>query len=557
MNLFAQVSFRFFDLDNPNFDRFLLLQAPMHAADPPTSSARQPYQPSSHLLWTLAFSLLALAAIGLVGYGSFTLQRYLARQAAREQLAVVSGLKVKQVQSWIEQEKSMAQGLGMGMMMSKGLEDWLTGGPLSPEDRVRILDNLRDMQATFGYRDVGLLSIGGKPQLSSTGLEDGVDRYDNWVLFNALLTSRPQITSVRWDKGTAGGLHLDVMAPLVAVVHGKEQVVALLRLRIDPNQQLFPLVQDWPVPTETAEALLAEIQGADVVFMSELRHSKGSALRMVFPINHPNLLAAQVARGDVDLPLEGRDYLEKPVLGIGRAIPDTQWLVIATQVQSEILKGVWPRTLLTSLIALGFVGVAFLSVRFWMKQRVTAQIQVELENQANTDRLTGLANRRRFESHTHQELRRIMRHRRGSPHGDKLAVVLVDVDHFKLYNDTNGHVAGDVCLRTIAEAIQSCTHRPGDLACRYGGEEFLVVLPDTDEGGALVVAEGIRSVVQGIGLPHSASPVAAMVTVSVGAAAEEVAEDFRIEALVEKADKALYAAKNSGRNRVVGSSSLV
>ena len=192
-----------------------------------------------------------------------------------------------------------------------------------------------------------------------------------------------------------------------------------------------------------------------------------------------------------------------------------------------------------------------------MKQRVAAQIQAELENQANTDRLTGLANRRRFESHTQQELRRILRQRHGNAHSDKLAVVMLDVDHFKFYNDSYGHPAGDLCLRAIAEAMQACTHRPGDLACRFGGEEFILVLPDTDEGGALIVSEAVRQAVQGLALPHRTSLVADVVTVSVGAAAEEVDEEFKLEVLIERADQALYAAKKTGRNRVVGSSSLV
>lgn len=186
-----------------------------------------------------------------------------------------------------------------------------------------------------------------------------------------------------------------------------------------------------------------------------------------------------------------------------------------------------------------------------MKEQAAA-----LERQANTDRLTGLANRRFFETHFRKELRRIMRLRRMDGRSSHIAVVMVDVDHFKLYNDTNGHMAGDVCLRAIADAIQSCIFRPGDLACRFGGEEFLLVLPDTDEAGALVVAEAARASVERMALPHPASPVSSVVTVSAGAAGVLVTETFQAEALVELADKALYAAKEAGRNRVLGSSSL-
>ena len=522
---------------------------------PPTD--RRNWRIENHSLWALAFTILALAAIGLVGYGSFTIQEYLARKAAQDQVALVSGLKVKQIQAWIDHEKSTALGLSRGMLMSVPLEAWLAGGPVSVADRARILESLKGMQGIFGYRDVGLLSIAGKPRLSSTGLQAGVERYDNWVLVNALLTSRPQLSSVRWDKDAASSsVHLDVLAPMLASLHGKEQVVALLRLRINPTGNLFPLVQEWPIPTETAETLLTGIQGADVVYLSALRHRKGAALQLVVPINQPDLLVAQVARGAVDVPLEGVDYTGHRVLGMGRAIPGTQWYVIAKQDQSEVFRALWPRTLLTSLVALGFVTVAYLSVRFWLKQRVAAQIQGELENQANTDRLTGLANRRLFDTHINQELRRLLRHLRGHDKGGLIAVAIIDVDHFKLYNDTYGHLAGDTCLKTIAEAIQGCISRPGDLACRFGGEEFILVLPDTDEAGALIVAETARTRVEQRALPHSASPVSKVVTVSVGAAAFAVGEGFKIETLIEKADQALYAAKGTGRNQTVGYSAL-
>lgn len=521
------------------------------------SRGRQDGRLEAHFLAAMALVMLAMTAIGLVGYGSFALQRYLARKAAQEQLAVVSALKVKQIQAWIEHEKSAALGLSRGMLVSRSLEGWLAGGAIPEADRSRALETLKGVQGVFGYRDVGLLSIDGKPLLSSTGLMDVVERYDNWVLVDALLTGKPQLTSVRWDTDNAGGtVHLDVLAPMLGRSEGREQVIAILRLRINPRRSLFPLVQDWPIPTGTAETLLTGVQGADVVFLNELRQREGSALRLVVPMNDPDLVVSSVARGTVDVPLEGLDHLGHRVLGVGRVIPGTQWHVIAKQDLDEIFKDLRSRTLLTSLTALVFVTVAALSVRFWMKQRMAAQIQAELENQANTDRLTGLANRRLLDTHVGKELRRMLRHARGGTKGNLLAVVVIDVDHFKRYNDTYGHNAGDVCLRAVAEAIQGCIARPGDLACRFGGEEFVLVLPETDEEGALVVAESVRSRVEQLARPHASSPVAGVVTVSAGAAAVEVGNGLQIEQLIELGDRALYEAKQRGRNRVLGYSSV-
>jgi diguanylate cyclase (GGDEF)-like protein len=172
-----------------------------------------------------------------------------------------------------------------------------------------------------------------------------------------------------------------------------------------------------------------------------------------------------------------------------------------------------------------------------------------LEHQATTDRLTGLANRRLMETHFQLEARRLLRRRMHDGVHARVALVMADVDHFKRYNDTYGHMAGDQCLKAVADALHACAARPGDLACRFGGEEFVLLLPDTDRAGALTVAEAARAAVVRAALPHRASPVAEVVTVSLGVADADVTESLTLEALLEAADRALYAAKNRGRNQ--------
>jgi diguanylate cyclase (GGDEF)-like protein len=172
-----------------------------------------------------------------------------------------------------------------------------------------------------------------------------------------------------------------------------------------------------------------------------------------------------------------------------------------------------------------------------------------LRASALTDGLTGLANRRRFDQDLRVECERA---RRGH---ESLAQLLIDVDHFKRYNDRYGHVAGDACLRAVAGAIRDCIRRPADLAARYGGEEFAVLLPQTDAAGAEAMAARIVEAVAALALPHEDSPLGGIVTVSVGWAAARPDLDARIvqtrgEALTESADRLLYAAKAAGRGRV-------
>ena len=181
------------------------------------------------------------------------------------------------------------------------------------------------------------------------------------------------------------------------------------------------------------------------------------------------------------------------------------------------------------------------------------------------DALTGIANRRAFDEALSMEWRRAMRH------DHPLSLLLVDVDHFKRYNDLHGHLAGDECLRRVAGFIASATQRAGDLAARYGGEEFAVVLPHQSAQESLGFAWRLCEGLHGLGLPHGDSPACPCVTVSIGvatlsrpcdnhalgAAQRRCKDCHRFDrcraaprALVELADQALYRAKHEGRNRV-------
>lgn len=164
---------------------------------------------------------------------------------------------------------------------------------------------------------------------------------------------------------------------------------------------------------------------------------------------------------------------------------------------------------------------------------------------ARTDSLTGIANRRRFDAVLTQE---ISRHQRS---GGQLALFILDVDHFKKYNDAYGHLAGDACLQRVAQALRKHLHRGSDLAARYGGEEFAGILPDTDPAGALWLAEQIRAEIEKLDIEHAASSGANRVTVSIGLACLPGKRLGSPAQLIEAADQALYRAKQAGRNRVI------
>lgn len=180
----------------------------------------------------------------------------------------------------------------------------------------------------------------------------------------------------------------------------------------------------------------------------------------------------------------------------------------------------------------------------WRRTRELDEANRKLASLSLTDGLTGIANRRYFDDHLAGEWKRAQREQQ------PLSLIMVDIDHFKAYNDYYGHLAGDDCLRQVARMLSTVVARPGDMVARYGGEEFALILPQT-HNGAKVLAERCRATVAGTKIPHHASPIKPVVTVSVGAATMIPDGDSDPSDLIEKADQALYRAKLLGRNHVV------
>jgi diguanylate cyclase (GGDEF)-like protein len=166
-----------------------------------------------------------------------------------------------------------------------------------------------------------------------------------------------------------------------------------------------------------------------------------------------------------------------------------------------------------------------------------------LKRLASVDGLTQVANRRCFDETMVHEWQRLSRER--AP----LSLILMDIDYFKKYNDTYGHLAGDGCLKRVAQAIAKAVCRPADLVARYGGEEFAILLPNTDLAGAGHIAEYMREVVQKLNLEHSSSMVSEHVTISIGVATIQPEMNISPTTLINASDKALYLAKSTGRDR--------
>jgi diguanylate cyclase (GGDEF)-like protein len=190
---------------------------------------------------------------------------------------------------------------------------------------------------------------------------------------------------------------------------------------------------------------------------------------------------------------------------------------------------------------------ATLETRVRLRTQELAAANGRLRRIADLDDLTGVPNRRIFNSALEAEWRAAVRGSRS------LAVVLMDVDFFKLFNDTYGHPAGDDCLKVIADALSTGLQRNGELLARYGGEEFVALLPNVDAAEAVRTAERLRQRVAALAIPHCMPAEGARVTLSAGVAAEIPSGRRSPTDLLSRADAALYTAKHAGRDRVIKS----
>jgi diguanylate cyclase (GGDEF)-like protein len=199
------------------------------------------------------------------------------------------------------------------------------------------------------------------------------------------------------------------------------------------------------------------------------------------------------------------------------------------------------------------ISIAFEIKDFTTRQKLLAESNKQLDQLSKSDSLTGLANRRHFDETLEKEMKRSARDK------SYISLILLDIDHFKKFNDTHGHLVGDECLKQVARVLLKSIDRSHDMVARFGGEEFAVILPSTDLNGGLVIAERLRSGVEKSGSPDSSNSKILPVTISLGlvttsslglVTTSRGQKYITSKTLIAQADKALYKAKEQGRNRI-------
>ncbi len=311
-----------------------------------------------------------------------------------------------------------------------------------------------------------------------------------------------------------------------AAVAASHKRIALSEL---DKKRTVLIVDDMPVNVKVLASLLKD------EYVVQVASSGEKALAITGGSNPPDLVLLDIMMPDIDGYEVCRRLKDNPLTS---RIP-VIFVCALDEVEDEA-KG------------LQYGAVDYITKPFHpeiVKARVRSHMSLKqksdlLEDMSNIDGLTQVANRRHLDSTLNAEISRLQRSNL------PLGLVMLDIDHFKSFNDHYGHGRGDECLIKVAAELSRVVNRPGDLFARYGGEEFIAILPETDAEGVRQVAEAMRAAVESIRIVHEFSPVADVVTVSLGGISHLVTDESE-EDLLEHVDKALYQAKEQGRNRVV------
>jgi diguanylate cyclase (GGDEF)-like protein len=348
------------------------------------------------------------------------------------------------------------------------------------------------------------LQRSGRAFRQFTPRSSGVDFYgDTLFTTRAMVNEHPE----RIEAFVAASLH----GWEYALAH-QDEIATLIHAKYAP---------DLPVEKLRFEAAsMLPLVRTDLV---ELGHTHIARWQHIFDVYRGLGLAG--AGGDVDL--SGLIYR--------RAQPtDWRWLLWVLAVAA------------LSLAVLTWIARRFYRITGRLREQLdeNRRLQDELRALTITDPLTGLRNRRHFDTVCSAEWERARRAQR------PVTVLFIDIDFFKSYNDSHGHGAGDDCIAAVGRAIDQSLQRPADVAARYGGDEFVVLLPDTDLDGALDVARRIEAAIRALGLSHARSRFG-RITLSIGVAQQVPEPNHRPQEMLQRADRALYAAKQAGRNRIM------
>ncbi len=366
---------------------------PSSAPGQSPSATRSSSHPAKRVYTLLTLIFLSVSiAIGIAGYLFSQKQKERLKEEKWEELSAIADLKVTHIVNWRRQRLGDAAVISdspfIGLYVGK-----LFDRPGDAGVRQLILKWMETRRKNYGYRDILLMDKKGVVRLAVSEKKGAVGPSGKALALEAL-RSKAVIFSDFHRSEDVREIHLDLLVPIFLRERGKEAPLAVVLLRVDPDQFLYPLVQSWPTPSRTAETLLVRKEGEDVLFLTELRHRKGSALDLRLPISEKQLPAAMAARGQEGI-VEGLDYRGVPVLAAMRRIPDTPWHIVSKVDQEEIYASIRSQSRNIAILAGVLIFGTAVSLFFlWRRQRSESEktgYLAEVERLTLTQRLDHLS----------------------------------------------------------------------------------------------------------------------------------------------------------------------
>ncbi|MBF0506608.1 MAG: PAS domain S-box protein [Nitrospirae bacterium] len=317
--------------------------------------------------------LLSVIAIAVVGLRYYTDRKAAIKKEKQTELLAIADLKVNQIENWYNGQLSDSHIIMHDSFAVSSIRKWLAN-----ENQAKLRQDIFNFLALIknsgDFYSVSLLDLNGNIRLSSYDEPSLFDDYEKKYVNDALST-RKVIFSDLHMAATSGLIHLDIYVPLMSGQEGINVPVGAVLLQTNPNSNLYPLVQSWPTPSPTAETLLVRREGDQVIYLNELRHRKGTALRLTFPLSSRNLPAAMAARGETGV-TEGIDYRGVKVIAALREVHGLHWMMISKVDEAELYAPIQRRLWVVSLIIMAFTVAAGTGIGlFWYKQSTDYYIE--------------------------------------------------------------------------------------------------------------------------------------------------------------------------------------
>lgn len=331
----------------------------------------------------LVFSLLA-ACIGLAGYLYYDNQKTHLIEDKQNELSAIANLKVEQIKEWREARIADGNTIYHNRLIAYYVQEFFEK-PNKMNVRNDIVAWLDSLHVHYKYKTILLFDAAGDLRLSIPDDIHAVEPHVRPMVEEALRT-RKVIVADFHREGDTGHVHLSVISPILATAGNSTQTVGVILLEIDPQQFIFPLIQTWPMPSQTAETLLVRREGNEIVFLNELRHRKNIPLSLRLPITQKALPAAMAVLGYERI-TEGIDYRGVPVIAATRSIPDSPWFLVAKVDKEELYAPIQKRIWFVSIIVIAAVTASALSVVIWWRQQRLRYYRklYETEKQANEE----------------------------------------------------------------------------------------------------------------------------------------------------------------------------